>query len=156
MMKKIFNIVFFIYILILFSGCGYQPLLTEKFQKFNIKNFNIIGDRKLGQNLINNFSEIENAKNNLTFKVEASKKKEIANRSSKGTPLEYNLSVNFHISVTSDNDGKEILTQNFSQSDTYKASKIHLDTLNRERKIVDNIVKNIADQITIKLNLIYN
>ena len=73
-----------------------------------------------------------------------------------GTPLEYNLSVNFHISVTSDNDGKKILTQNFSQSDTYKASKLHLDTLNRERKIVDNIVKNIADQITIKLNLIYN
>ncbi|MAV57139.1 MAG: hypothetical protein CMI79_06435 [Candidatus Pelagibacter sp.] len=156
MMKKIFNIVFFIYILILFSGCGYQPLLTEKFQKFNIKNSNIIGDRKLGQNLINNFSEIQNAKNNLTFKVEASKKKEIANRSAKGTPLEYNLSVNFHISVISDNDGKEILTQNFSQSDTYKASKLHLDTLNRERKIVDNIVKNIADQITIKLNLIYN
>ena len=156
MMKKFFNIVFSIYILILFSGCGYQPLLTEKFQKFNIKNFNIIGDRKLGQNLINNFSEIENAKNNLTFQVEASKKKEIANRSSTGTPLEYNLSVNFHISVTSDNDGKEILTQNFSQSDTYKASKLHLDTLNRERKIVDNIVKNIADQITIKLNLIYN
>ena len=156
MMKKIFNIVFSIYILILFSGCGYQPLLTEKFQKFNIKNFNIIGDRKLGQNLINNFSEIENAKNNLTFQVEASKKKEIANRSSTGTPLEYNLSVNFHISVTSDNDGKKILTQNFSQSDTYKASKLHLDTLNRERKIVDNIVKNIADQITIKLNLIYN
>ena len=156
MMKKFFNIVFSIYILILFSGCGYQPLLTEKFQKFNIKNFNIIGDRKLGQNLINNFSEIENAKNNLTFQVEASKKKEIANRSSKGKPLEYNFSVNFHVSVTSDNDGEEILTQNFSQSDTYKASKLHLDTLNRERKIVDNIVKNIADQITIKLNLIYN
>ena len=77
MMKKIFNIVFSIYILILFSGCGYQPLLTEKFQKFNIKNFNIIGDRKLGQNLINNFSEIENAKNNLTFQVEASKKRKL-------------------------------------------------------------------------------
>jgi len=33
---------------------------------------------------------------------------------------------------------------------------VHLDTLNRENKIVDNSIKSIADQLTKRLNVIFN
>ena len=54
-------------------------------------------------------------------------------------------------------ESKEIVfSEVFSQSNSFKASKVHLDTLNRENKIVDNSIKNIADQLTKRLNVIFN
>jgi len=141
---------FFIY------GCGYQPLLTEKYQKFNVSNFTINGDKKLGQSLANNFSEVEGVKNNLIFIVIASKEKNISNRSSTGSPLEYNITISFSLKAVSQLNNKEILNQTFTQSSSYKASKVYLNTLNREKIIVDNITKSIAEQITNRINLIYN
>ena len=53
-------------------------------------------------------------------------------------------------------NGEKILDKSFSQRSTYKASNVHIDTLNREKKIVDNMVGGIAEEITKDLNLIYN
>ena len=97
MFEKKLKILLILSLFFLNQGCGYQPLLTEQYQKFNVKNFNISGT-----------------------------------------------------------SGEKVFSKNFSQSSTYKASKLHLDTLNREKKIVDNIVKKLAEEITNNLNLIYN
>ena len=99
---------------------------------------------------------MEESKNNLIFNIKANKKREVTSRSSSGSPQEYNVNVNFNLTVISGTSGEKVFSKNFSQSSSYKASKLHLDTLNREKKIVDNIVKKLAEEITNNLNLIYN
>ena len=75
MKHKFFKITLFLIVLVLNQGCGYQPLLNEKNQKFNLNNSVISGDKRLGQALVNKFSKVEDAQNNLLFNINALKKK---------------------------------------------------------------------------------
>ena len=156
MIHKFLKITFLLIVLALSQGCGYQPLLSEKNQKFNLNNFVISGDKKLGQTLVSKFNKIEGAQNNLLFDIKASKKRDTTNRNSTGSASEYSINVSFNLTIISELNSEKILNKNFSQRSTYKASKLHIDTLNREKKIVDNIINSIAEEITNDLNLIYN
>jgi len=152
---KFLKILFLFFILCLISNCGYQPLLTENYQNFSVNNFNISGDKKLGQSLSNQFNKVKGADNNLTFNISADKKRTISNKSSAGIVLEYNININFNLDVISESNGKKIFEMSFSEDSNYKTSDSYIDTLNRERKIVDNLIKSIASQINSRLNLVF-
>ena len=156
MIYKFLKITFFLIVLALNPGCGYQPLLNEKNQKFNLNNFVISGDKRLGQSLVNKFSKVEGAQNNLLFNINVLKKRDITNRDSDGSASEYSVKVIFNLTIISESNREKILDKSFSQRSTYKASNVHIDTLNREKKIIDNMIDNIAEEITKDLNLIYN
>ena len=157
MKMKIFKKIFFVILFLSFlQSCGYQPLLSSKNQKFSIVNINIYGDKKLARTLGNYFTEIENADNNLILEITADKKKLVSNKTSIGASSEYTVTINFNIKVISEADNKVIFTQNFTSTSSFKTSKVHLDTLRRENKIVDNSIKNIAEQISKRLNVIFN
>jgi len=152
-LKKIF---FVIWVLSFLESCGYQPLLSSKNQKFSVVNINIYGDKKLARSLGNYFTEIENADNNLFLEITADKNKLVSNKTSIGATSEYTVTINFDVKVISEIDNKLIFRQNFTSSNSFKTSKVHLDTLRRENKIVDNSIKNIAEQISKRLNVIFN
>ena len=155
MPSKFLNILFALLILILVQSCGYQPLLTEKYQKFNINTFDISGDKKLGQMLVNRFVQVENSKNELMCKIFIEKNREISNKDKSGKVLEYSLIVNLNLEALSTLDGSSILKKNYLQKRSYKASKFYIDTLSREKIIAEDLIKSIANQITSELNLIY-
>ena len=152
-LKKIF---FVIWVLSFLESCGYQPLLSSKNQKFSVVNINIYGDKKLARSLGNYFTEIENADKNLFLEITADKNKLVSNKTSIGATSEYTVTINFDVKVISEIDNKLIFRQNFTSSNSFKTSKVHLDTLRRENKIVDNSIKNIAEQISKRLNVIFN
>ena len=154
---KIFKKIFVVILVLNFlQSCGYQPLLSSKNQKFSIVNTNIYGDKKLARTLGNYFIEIENADNNLILEITADKKKLVSNRTSIGASSEYTVTIIFKVKVTSETNNKVIFTQNFTSTNSFKTSKVHLDTLRRENKIVDNSIKDIADEITKRLNVKFN
>ena len=155
MLSKFLKILFSLLILILLQNCGFEPLLTEKYQKFNINTFDISGDKKLGQMLVNRFVETKNAKNELMCKINIDKKREVSNKDKAGKVLEYSLGVIINLEALSTLDGSSILKKNYSQKRSYKASKFYIDTLSREKIIADDLVKSIANQIINDLNLIY-
>ena len=150
------KILFSIFVLNLLQSCGYQPLLTGQNQNFSISTVNIYGDKKLSLTLGNYFSEVEGAENNLILEIKGSKQKVISNKNSIGASSEYTVNVNFDIKVISEQSKDLVFSEVFFESNSFKASKVHLDTLNRENKIVDNIIKNIADKLTKRLNIIFN
>ena len=156
MMKIFKKLLFVILIFNLLQGCGYQPLLTGQNQNFSITEVNISGDKKLSLTLGNYFTEVEDAKNSLILEIKASKQKVVSNKNSLGATSEYTVTINFDVNVISEQSKELVFSETFSQNNSFKASKVHLDTLNRENKIVDNSIKNIADQITKKLNIIFN
>ena len=155
-MKIFKNLLFIILIFNLLQGCGYQPLLTGQNQNFSISEVNIYGDKKLSLTLGNYFGEVEGAENSLILEIKASKQKVVSNKNSIGATSEYTVTINFDVKVISEQSKEIVFSEIFSQSNSFKASKVHLDTLNRENKIVDNSIKNIADQLTKRLNVIFN
>ena len=156
MFHKLLKILFVLSVLSLTQNCGYQPLLSGKYQKFSISNFSITGDKKLGQTLANKFNKVESAKNILTLNINASKKRDVSNKSATGAATEYNLKINFDIEVISNLDGKSVFSKTFSENSSFKASTLHVDTLNREKKIIEDIIGTINNELTRQLNLIYN
>ena len=50
---------------------------------------------------------------------------------------------------------KKILSKIFTLDSNYKTSDLYLDTLNRERKIINELTESIATQILTNLSLIY-
>ncbi len=152
---KILLCFYFILFLSFLSSCGYQPLLDENSKKFSIKNFNIGGNKRLAQILKNNFVNTRNESNNLILDINAKKDRSIVHKDSTGKIIEYNLKISFDLTATESVSRKKILSKTFTLDSNYKVSDLHIDTINREKKIINELTERIATQILTDLNLIY-
>jgi hypothetical protein len=146
---------YFILFLSFLSSCGYQSLLNENSKKFGIKSFNIEGNKRLGQILKNNFISSKNKSNNLILDINARKNRSIAYKDSTGKIIEYNLKVSFDLTATESISRKKLLSKTYALDSNYKTSDLYLDTLNREKKITNELTEAIATQILTDLSLAY-
>ena len=146
---------FFLLFLSFLSSCGYQSLLNENSKKFGIKSFNIEGNKRLAQILKNNLVNSRNKSNNLILDINARKNRSIVHKDSAGKIIEYNLRISFDLTATESASQKRVLSKTFAHDANYKASDLYTDTLNREKKIVNELIESIATQILIDLSLVY-
>lgn len=147
--------ILFSFTIILF-GCGYEPLLGEKYQIYGIEKTNVTGDRRLGQILINNLTVSKTKEKKAILNVNASKSKSVSDRSKAGKIKEYTVDVSFDVELLDSGNRKVLVKKQYIRSGTYNASVLHLDTLNSEKKIVNNLTKSVAEQIMNELGLIQN
>jgi hypothetical protein len=145
----------FLLFLSFLSSCGYQSLLNENSKKFGIKSFNIEGNKRLAQILKNNLASPRNKSNNLILDISAKKNISIAHKDLTGKIIEYNLKISFDLVATESVSRRKILSKTFALDGNYKASDLYLDTLNREKKIINNLTETIAAQILTDLGLAY-
>ena len=146
---------YFILFLNFLPGCGYQSLLDENSKKFGIKSFNIEGNKRLAQILKNNLVSPKNKSNNLILNINAKKNRSILHKDSAGKIIEYNLKISFDLTAIESVSRKEILSKTFTLDGSYKASDLYIDTINRERKIINELTESIATQILTDLSLAY-
>ena len=146
---------YFILFLSFLSSCGYQSLLNENSKKFGIKSFNIEGNKRLAQILKNNLVSSKNKSNNLILDINARKNRSITHKDSTGKIIEYNLKISFDLTATESVSRREVLSKTFSLDSNYKASDLYIDTLNHEKKIVNELTEAIATQILTNLSLAY-
>jgi hypothetical protein len=146
---------YFILFLSFLSSCGYQSLVNENSKKFGIKSFNIEGNKRLGQILKNNLASSKNKSNNLILDINARKNKSIAHKDSTGKIIEYNFKISFDLTATESVSRKKVLSKTFTLDSNYKTSDSHMDTINREKKITNELIERIATQILTNLSLVY-
>jgi hypothetical protein len=146
---------YFILFLSFLSSCGYQSLLNENSKKFGIKSFNIEGNKRLAQMLKNNLVSSKNKSNNLILDVSARKNRSIVHKDSTGKITEYNLKISFDLTATESVSRKRVLSKTFTLDGNYKASDLYLDTLNYEKKLINELTETIATQILTNLSLAY-
>ncbi len=146
---------YFILFLSFLSSCGYQSLLNENSKKFSIKSFNIEGNKRLGQILKNNLVNSRNKSNNLILDINARKNRSIAHKDSTGKIIEYNFKISFDLTATESVSQKKVLSKTFTLDSNYKTSDLYIDTINREKKIINELAERIAGQISTDLALAY-
>ena len=146
---------YFILFLSFLSSCGYQSLLNENSKEFGIKSFNIEGNKRLGQILKNNLVSSKNKSDNLILDVNARKNRSIAHKDSSGKIIEYNFKISFDLTATESVSRKKVLSKTFTLDSNYKTSDLYIDTINREKKIINELTERIAAQILTDLALAY-
>ncbi len=83
------------------------------------------------------------------------KNRSIAHKNSSGKITEYNLKISFDLTAIESVSRRKVLSKTFALDSNYKASDLYLDTLNREKKITNELIESIATQILTDLSLAY-
>lgn len=133
-------------------SCGYQTIFNKDNQKFSISSFTLEGNKRLGGLLRNNLILVKGNDNPITLNIKSKKKTEISNKSQAGKILSYALTLNFEIVANKNN--KIIFSKVYTKNQSYSASEVHSDTLKNEKKLVENMIESIANDLLIELNSI--
>jgi len=152
MKYKLINLVFF---LLLLTSCGFE--VVKNTYGFNILELNAEGNKKISYALKNRI-KINNSDLNKNFikinidseKVKLIKEKNIQN---KITKYEIKIVSNVKYMILPENITK-ILTIN--KAANFNVADNNVETLNNEKKLIDNLIDEMADEILLKISLDFN
>ena len=152
MKYKLINLVFF---LLLLTSCGFE--VVKNTYGFNILELNAEGNKKISYALKNRI-KINNSDLNKNFikinidseKVKLIKEKNIQN---KITKYEIKIVSNVKYMILPENITK-ILT--ITKAANFNVADNKVETLNNEKKLIDNLIDEMADEILLKISLDFN
>ena len=90
----------------------------------------------------------------LALNVTSSKKTTIADKNQTGKIITYTLALEFDVTAT-DMSEDIVFSKVYTKTRNYPASDVHIDTLNNEKKLVEDLIEAIANELLIELNSIY-
>ena len=158
-MKKIIYPIISLIILININACvGYKPIFSSSNLQFEIADYLIKGNKKLGNQIYSKLYSLSNLnKNNpeaqsLYISIEVSKDKTATIKNSAGKILEYKIILNSNIIVKNFLTNDEILSQNFSSSSSYKVQDQYSETVKLENTITENLINKTYQDLLIKIS----
>ena len=156
-MKKINYIIFSILVLLWVSGCaGYKPIFSTKNLQFEITDYSIEGNKKLGNQIYRKLytlskTQNDNEKRSLYMKFKVEKEKNSTVKDNKGKILEYKIILNSNIQISDFLTNEEILNQNFTYSSAYKVQDQLSETKKLENRSIQNLIEKTYEEIVIKI-----
>ena len=158
-MKKIYYLVFLIAAFIFVNECGgYKPIFSSENLKFKISNYEIIGDKKLGNKFYSKIYNLSKSNKDLSENkvldliINIEKTKSPTSNNSAGKILGYKIDLSVKITFTDFVTEKNILDQNFSSSLTYSVQDQYSDTASAEKITIENLINNTYREILIILS----
>ena len=152
-MKKI-NLIKFLIILFFISGCGYNPIFSNKDNNFSIYELSLSGNNKLNKIIsgkLNNYKGSNNPKM-FSIQLETNLIKEVASKDTKGNPTTYRINLKTDV-IVKDGEGN-IKNKLFYKSIDYN-NKDNKSSLKKfENEISKNLAEKISDEIIIYLRSI--
>ena len=151
---KLIKISLFLFVLCLFSNCGYQPLFNKEAQSFSISSFKLEGNKRLSGLLKNSLIAVKKNQNQLILNINSKKKTSVADKSMTGKILTSTLTLEFKVSA-SDLKNNIVLSKVYTKTKNYASADIHADTLNNEKKLTESLINSVANELQSDLNSIY-
>lgn len=146
---------YLVFIFLVTLNCNYKPLFNEEqFGKLNFKNIEISGDKRVAQIIVNKLNIIQKPSGKYSLLVDADKKVVISNKSITGKVLEYSITITCQVKIRNNITMESIYTKEHVNSENYKASKLYSDTINSEKRIIQNTSNLIAKQILNEVSLV--
>ena len=143
-MKKIINICLFISLLFTLN-CGFKVINKSQLNNFTIKEIELTGDRRINFKIKNNLviNSTKNSENVLFMNINTNKIKKIKEKNIKNEITKYEILLNTNIKYHSDKSDKfdPII---LSVSGNYLVADNYSDTLNNEKKLIENLIENIS------------
>ena len=160
-MKKITShIVLFILFILINSCAGYKPIFSSSSLQFQIADYSLGGDEKLGNQIYSklyNFSKSNKSQEDITsifLTINVVQEKNATVKNSAGKILEYKISLNTAVKVKNYLTNDEKLDNKFALSSSYKVQDQYSETIQLENKSTENLVNQTYHELLIKLSLI--
>ena len=152
-MKKLIAIL----LTLVLTGCGFKVVQNSSYNNFSISDITTEGDKRINFSLKNKLSSAstENVNKLIQISLKTNKDKQVKERNIKNEITKYQIKITVIVTCTEISNGSEF---EFSKSKTgdYSVSNQYSKTLSNEKKLVELLTNNIADQIlnelTTKLN----
>ena len=145
-----------ILLFITLSNCGYK-VLDNLESNFNIREINTSGDRRIGfkikSDLIIDYSN--NSTNNLILTLDTKKTKRIKEKNINNEITKYEVTIVCDIELTFlEKNTKHKFT--VSSNGDYLAANKYSTTIQNQKRLIEDLAKDISDKIRNKINLINN
>ena len=157
-MKKKAYLIFSFILLIIFNGCsGYKPIFSSTNLDFVIGNHSIQGNKLLGNKIYSQLYTLSQSnKNNqnkrsIDLLIDSSKHKVALSKNSAGKILSYKITLNTKIEVNNYLTNKKILHKTFTSSLTYKIQNQYSETIELEKKTINNLIEKTYQDLLILL-----
>ena len=152
MIKK--NLIKLIILLFFISGCGYNPIFSNKNSNFSIYELTASGNSKLNKiinNKLNNYKGSDSQKQ-FSVTIDTYLNKEIASKDSKGNPKTYRINLETNILVK-DASGS-VKEKKFSKAIDYNNRSNKSNLKKYESETSKNLAEKISDEIIVYLQSI--
>ena len=156
-MKRIIYPIIAIILLTGLSSCnGYKPVFNLTGFQFEIGNYSITGNKRLGKQIyyqLYNLSKVntENSKS-IDIAINVSKNKNATIKNTSGKILEYNIDLVTEVNVKDYLTGENILDHTFNSSSSYKVQDQYSDTIKLENKTTEDLLNKTYEDLLIKLS----
>ena len=157
MKKKTPLIILFIMFINITACSGYKPIFVSSNFNFEIADYSIEGDRKIGKQiyykLLNHSKSNENKGEikSIYITIKALKEKNATAKDSAGKILEYKMTLNTQVIVKNYLTNENILNHNFILSTSYNTQEQHSETIKLETKSTENLINRTYEELLIKL-----
>ena len=156
-MKQIITKSFLFLFLLATVNCGFKVINESEKNKFSIQEIKTSGDKRINFKIKNNLlnSAKKNHQNILLINLNTKKSKNIKEKNIKNEITKYEISLNVNVGfnlINSDTNYKI----NLSNKGSYLVADSYSTTLNNEKKLIDNLIKNISEKILKKISLKLN
>ena len=143
-MKKLIAIL----LTLVLTGCGFKVVQNSSFNNFSISDIITEGDKRINYILKNKLLSASNESENklIQISLKTNKDKQVKERNIKNEITKYQIQIIIKVTCSEVSNGSEF---EFSKSKTgdYSVSNQYSRTLSNEKKLVELLTDNIADQI---------
>ena len=141
--------------LVFLSECNYKPLFDKnQVGQMSFSNIEVSGDKRTAQILINKLAINRDKTGKFTLNVDAEKNVRVSNKSASAKILEYQITLNYMIEIKENMNNRVVYSKKIENTQNFKPSNNYSDTINNEKKIIENISSLIAKQILNELSLV--
>ncbi len=153
MIKNIAKI-FLICLLFVTTGCGFKVLNELEDNNFTINDIQTTGDKRINFKIRNNLLTYtkKDTQNILLVNLDSKKIKSIKEKNIKNEVTKYliSITINLEFSILNINEKHQISISNEGE---YLVADNYSSTLSNEKKLIDDLIDNISDEIIKRITL---
>ena len=153
MIKNIAKI-FLICLLFVTTGCGFKVLNELEDNNFTINDIQTTGDKRINFKKRNNLLTYtkKDTQNILFVNLDSKKIKSIKEKNIKNEVTKYliSITINLEFSILNINEKHQISISNEGE---YLVADNYSSTLSNEKKLIDDLIDNISDEIIKRITL---
>ena len=156
-MKQIITKSFLFLFLFATVNCGFKVINESEKNNFSIQEIKTSGNKRINFKIKNNLLNYskKNNQNILLIDLSTKKTKNIKEKNIKNEITKYEISLNVNVRFNLINNDTNYKI-NLSNKGDYLVADSYSTTLNNEKKLIDDLVKNISEKILRKIDLKLN
>ena len=133
---------------LILTSCGFKVIQKSSFNNFSISDIITEGDKRINFSLKNKLSSQSTDSENklIQISLKTNKDKQVKERNIKNEITKYQIKITVNVTCTEISNGSEFEFSKSKKGD-YTVSEQYSRTLSNEKKLVELLTNNIADQI---------